>query len=71
MPACDGPYTKTVNIKRMRPAEKIKVESLLMTAYKLLYSTNLFDDVSDEDDDDEEASDDGDEDDDNSMFQHK
>ncbi|CAD7012724.1 unnamed protein product [Ceratitis capitata] len=67
VPSCDGPYTKTVNIKRMRPAEKIKVESLLMTAYKLPYSTNLFDDVAGEDDEDEEEddSDDGDEEDEN------
>lgn len=66
VPACDGPYTKTVNIKRMRPAEKLKVESLLMNAYKMPYSANLFDDISDEDEDDEEeASEDGDEDDEN------
>ncbi|XP_067627352.1 zinc finger protein jing [Eurosta solidaginis] len=62
VPACEGPYTKTVNIKRMSPAEKSKVEDMLMTAYKLPYSPNLFDDVGDENDD---ASDYADEDDEN------
>lgn len=69
VPSCDGNYTKTVNIKRMRSAEKIKVESLLMTAYKMPYSPNLFDVIGDEnDEEEEEASDDSGEDDGNSKL---
>lgn len=42
LPESQEAYLKTVNIKQMKPAEKNKVESLLMTAYKLPYSPTIF-----------------------------
>lgn len=42
LPESKEAYLKTVNIKQMKPSEKNKVESLLMTAYKLPYSPTIF-----------------------------
>lgn len=42
LPESNEPFLKTVNIKQMKPTEKNKVESLLMTAYKLPYSPTIF-----------------------------
>lgn len=42
LPESTEPFLKTVNIKQMKPAEKNKVESLLMTAYKMPYSPTIF-----------------------------
>ncbi|KAL9925283.1 zinc finger protein jing-like isoform 1-T1 [Glossina fuscipes fuscipes] len=42
LPESEEPYVKTINIKHMQPAEKNKVENLLMTAFKLPYSPRFF-----------------------------